>query len=113
MGMTGYVYLNDNNGNKVCHPDTADPIAASGQTKASGTAGDDLTLTVVAGATYALTGVGTAVLAGITGVTSTAANIEWVAPIDKTIIIHIPREKTTLYFEGTVGTKNIYLRRLL
>ena len=111
---SNYTYLQDNNGNRMpSHPGTANPIAASGQTKATATAGDDLTLTVVAGATYALTGIETGALASITGVTSTVANIEWVAPIDTTIIIHIPLGETTLYLEGTVTSKNIYIRRLL
>lgn len=108
-----YNFSLDNNGNK-CPADinAADPIAASGQTKATGTAGDDLTLTVVSGGIYALTGIDTAVLASCTGQTSTAANIEWVAPANQTIQIKIPDGKTTLYFEGTVGSKNVYLRRL-
>jgi len=107
------VHHSDNAGNRVPpHPDIAAPVVASGQTVATGTAGDDKTFTVVAGAVYALTGIGTAVLAGITGVTSTAANIEWVAPADKTIIIKIPIGKTTLYFEGDTSSKNVYLRRL-
>ena len=55
---------------------------------------------------------GTGILISITGVTSTAANIEWVAPIDVTVVITIPEGITTLYFEGTVGTKYIYLQRL-
>ena len=107
------VYHSDNSGNRVPpHSSMANPVAESGQTKATGTAGDDLTLTVVAGATYALTGIGTAILISITGVTSTAANIEWVAPTDSTIIIKIPIGVTTLYFEGDTGTKKIYMSRL-
>lgn len=106
-------FASDNSGNRTpFHPNMANPVAASGQTQATGTAGDDLTLTVVAGATYALTGAGTAVLVSITGVTSTAANIEWVCPTDKTIIIKIPLGKTTLYFEGDTGTKKVYISRL-
>ena len=107
------IILNDNSGNRVPpHPNIANPVPASGQTKATGTAGDDLTLTVVAGATYALTGIGTAVLISITGVTSTSSNIEWIAPADTTIIIKIPIGITTLYLEGDTGTKNIYISRL-
>ncbi len=107
------VYNSDNSGNRVPpHPDEADPVAASGQTKATATAGDDLTLTVVGGERYAITGIGTAVLVITTGQTSTAANIEWVAPADTTIIIRIPIGKTTLYLEGDTSTKNIYLRKL-
>ena len=106
-------YLSDNSGNRVPpDPNMANPVAGSGQTKATGTAGDDLTLTVVAGATYALVGIGTAVLVGTTGVTSIAANIEWIAPDSVTIIIKIPVDKATLYFEGDVGAKNVYITRL-
>lgn len=103
----------DNNGN-LCPPDVnvADPIAASGQTVATGTAGDDKTFTVVGGGIYALTGIGTAVLASCTDVTSTAANIEWVAPANQTIQIKVPEGKTTIYFEGDTSSKNVYLRRL-
>lgn len=109
----GEVYLSDNSGNRVPPtPDMVNPVAGSGQTVATGTAGDDKTFTVVAGAMYAITGIDTAVLMGITGVTSTPANIEWVAGINRTIIIQIPVGKTTLYFEGTADTKNVYLRRV-
>ena len=106
-------YSADNIGN-VCPPDPgcASPVAASGQTKATGTAGADLTLTVVAGASYTVVGIGSAVLLSITGVTSTAANIEWVAPADTTIVIKIPAGATTLYFEGDTSTKNVYIARL-
>jgi len=106
-------YSCDNSGNRVgAGVQSINPVAGSGQTKATGTAGDDLTFTVVGGARYAITGMGTGILISITGVTSTAANIEWVAPIDVTVVITIPEAVTTLYFEGTVGTKNIYLQRL-
>lgn len=107
------VFISDNTGNRVPpHPNIADPVAESGQTQATGTAGDDLTLTIVAGAVYALIGIDTAVLISITGVTSTPANIEWVAAANTTILIKIPIGKTTLYFEGTTGSKNVYLRKL-
>jgi hypothetical protein len=106
-------YSSDNSGNRVgAGVQAINPVAASGQSKATGTAGDDLTLTVVGGARYAITGMGTGILISITGVTSTAANIEWVAPIDVTVVITIPEAVTTLYFEGTVSTKTIYLQRL-
>ncbi len=106
-------YLSDNAGNRVPpHPNEAAPVAASGLTVDTGTAGDDVTLTVVAGATYALICIDANVLASITGVTSTAANVEWVAPDSVTIIIKIPVGKTTLYLEGDVGSKAIRIRRL-
>lgn len=109
----GETYLSDNSGNRVPpDPNLVNPVAASGITKATGTAGDDLTSTVVAGAMYAVTGVDTGVLLSITGATSTPANIEWVAPINTTIIVQIPVGKTTLYYEGTASTKNVYIRRV-
>ena len=106
-------YSCDNSGNRVgAGVQAINPVAASGQTVATATAGDDKTFTVVGGAKYAITGIGTAVLLSITGVTSTAANIEWVAPADTTIIIKIPEGITTLYLEGDTSTKNVYLVRL-
>ena len=106
-------YSSDNSGNRVgAGVQAVNPVAVSGQTVATGTAGDDKTFTVVGGARYAITGIGTAVLLSITGVTSTAANIEWVAPANTTIVIKIPEGVTTLYLEGDTGTKNVYLQRL-
>ncbi len=107
------VFASDNSGNRVVFDvNTTDPVSASGLTVATGTAGDDVTLTVVAGATYALTCIGASVLASTTGVTSTAANVEWIAPAGVTIVIKIPVGKTTLYLEGDTGTKNIRIRKL-
>lgn len=105
--------LFDNAGN-IASPGAvnADPIAASGQTMPTSTAGDDKTVTVVAGARYAITAIGTSLLLSITGVTSTAANIEWVCTPYETIIIKIPSGCTTLYYEGDTSSKNGYLRRL-
>jgi hypothetical protein len=106
-------YSMDNMGNRVpAHPHMHDPVAASGKTQATGTAGDDLTVTLVGGQMYAVTPIGTAVLAGVTGVTSTAANIEWVFPPNVTSIFRMPVDKTTLYCEGDTGSKNIYFSKL-
>lgn len=106
-------FASDNSGNRVgAGVQSINPVAASGQTVATGTAGDDKTFTVVGGARYAITGIGTAVLLSITGVTSTAANIEWVAPANQTVVITIPEGSTTLYFEGDTSSKNVYLQRL-
>lgn len=105
--------INDNNGNIgasgcVC----ADPIAASGITLATGTAGSDVTQTVIGGAIYAITAIGANFLFSITGVTSSAANREWIAASGSTIVIKIPEGKTTLYFEGDANTTYAYMRRL-
>lgn len=107
------IYLSDNAGNRVPpHPNEAAPVAASGLTVDTGSAGDDVTITVVAGTTYALTCIGANVLASITGATSTAANVEWIAADGAVIIIKIPLNKTTLYLEGDVGSKAIRIRKL-
>jgi len=104
---------NDNSGNKVgAHPHCVDPIAASGVTLATGTAGDDVTQTLVAGQRYAITPIGTTILASITGVTSTAENIEWAFPPNVTSIFRMPIGKTTLYFEGDTSSKNAYVRKI-
>lgn len=106
-------YSCDNRGNRTpVHPHVVDPVAASGITIATGTAGDDVTQTLVGGQMYAITPIGTTILAGITGVTSTAANIEWVFPPNVTSIFRMPLGKTTLYFEGDTSSKNAYIRKL-
>lgn len=111
--MNQFTYSVDNSGNRSTpHPGIVDPVAASGQTVDTGTAGDDVTLTVVAGATYALTCIGASVLASITGVTSVAANVEWNIPTNVTVLVHIPVGKTTLYLEGDTGSKAIRIVRL-
>ena len=102
----------DNSGNKVCDPACADPVTASGITISSGTAGNDYTQALAQGQLYAITPIGTNILAGITGVTSTAANIEWVFPSGVTSIFRVPIDKTTLYFEGDTSSKNAYIRKL-
>ena len=114
MGIDNYSL--DNMGNRIpSHPNCADPVAASGQTGATGTAGDDKTFTLEGGKMYVITLVGTAgtaVLASATGVTSTAANIEWVFPAGFNHVFRMPFGKTTLYFEGTESSKNVYIREL-
>jgi len=106
-------YQIDNSGNRVgAGVQAINPVAASGQTVATGTAGDDKTFTVVGGARYVLVGMGTGILASITGVTSTAANIEWFAGANVPMVVKIPEGKTTLYLEGDTSTKNVHLARL-
>jgi hypothetical protein len=108
----GEVFLSDNSGNRVCHPHTVDPVAASGITLATGTAGDDKTQTLVGGQLYAITPIGTTILASITGVTSTAANIEFCFPPNVTSLFRMPIDKTTLYYEGDTSSKNAYARKV-
>lgn len=110
------IYLSDNSGNRISgHSEAVDPVAASGITLATGTAGDDKTQALVGGQMYAITLIGTAgtaILASATGVTSTAANIEFVFPAGVTCQFRMPFGKTTLYFEGTESTKNAYVRKM-
>ena len=109
-------YLCDNSGNTVPpHPNLANPVAASGITLAMTTSGEDYTQTLVEGQMYAITYVATAgkvMFASITGVTSTAANIEWIFYAGVPHIFRMPIGKTTLYFEGNESSKNAYVRKL-
>jgi len=109
-------YSSDNSGNRISGDnESVDPVAASGITVATGTAGDDKTQTLVGGQMYAITLVGTAgtaILASVSGVTSSAENVEWVFPAGVTCQFRMPLGKTTLYFEGTESTKNAYIREL-
>ncbi|KKL14804.1 hypothetical protein LCGC14_2511990 [marine sediment metagenome] len=96
-------------------PSMTHPVAASGITLAMATAGTDYTQDVEQGQSYAVTFVATAakfMLLSITGVTSVAANREWVIMANDTAIIHIPIGKTTLYVECDESSKNAYLRKL-
>lgn len=111
MGQTD-VYLSDNSGNRVAIPKTADPVAASGISISLATAGNDYTGTVVSGQAYIVSCNGGFCLLSTTGVTSTAANIEWCIGDNDTIIIRIPRGKTTLYCESDTNTTALYLRKL-
>lgn len=108
-------FISDNAGNRTPgHPNFADPVAASGITLSTGTAGDDKTQTLVAGQMYAITYVSTAgkrMLASITGVTSLAANIEWVFMANVTYVFRMPVDKTVLYFEADEDD-SAYVRKL-
>lgn len=110
--MTNDTYISDNAGHRVAVPGTANPIVATGQTLADAVIGGDDTVTVVAGAVYAITctAVGAMIL-GIAAVT-TAANIIWVVPANGEAIIVIPSGATALHFAGTVNTTTAYLRRI-
>jgi len=103
----------DNSGNAVpIHPHVADPVAASGITLTITTGGADATQTLDQGQMYVITPIGTTILAGITGVTSTAANIEWVFPPNMSSIFRMPIGKTTLYYEGNTSSTVAYVRKL-
>ena len=103
--------LSDNHGNRAAPGAiNCDPVLASGIELAAVGAGTDYTQTVVAGATYAITipiDDGTW-LFSLTGVTSTAANREWIATEGDTIILKVPVGCTTLYFESdTAGVAHM------
>jgi hypothetical protein len=106
------VYQSDNSGNRASIPEIADPVAASGISFAMATAGSDYTQTVVAGRQYIVTAVAGTILLSITGVTSTAANVEWVIPVGETHIIKIPVGSTTLYGESDTNTSTLRMRTL-
>ncbi|KKK97397.1 hypothetical protein LCGC14_2653170 [marine sediment metagenome] len=108
----GEVYLSDNAGHRVPPADAPDPVAASGQTLTNGTKDTNTTVTVVEGASYALTAqeVGGFYLGILT--TATAANIIWACPVGKTIIISIPSGVTTLHYATDTNSAIGYLRKL-
>lgn len=112
----GEVYLSDNSGNRVPPtPQLADPVAGSGISKTLATSGNDYEQTLVAGEMYIITFVATAglrMLASTTGVTSTAANIEWVFMANTEYIFHMPFGKTTLYCESNATNGYVFLRKL-
>lgn len=111
--MVGEVFLTDNKGNRVpAFASCVDPVPASGITISTGVEGSDVEQTLVAGQLYAIIlqeSDGYAILASATGVTSTAANIEWVFPSNQWCVFRMPYGKTTLYFEGTGGNMTGYI----
>lgn len=113
--MVGEVFLSDNSGNRVPpHPNMANPVAESGVTLDAGknVAGTE---TVVGGQMYAITctgDLGGHWLFSTTGACATASYIEWAACITDTIIIHIPVDKTTLYYLLQDESGQAYMRRL-
>lgn len=104
--------LSDSAGNRVAiGAINCPPVLASGITIAMATAGADYT-GIVAEKTYAVTVSGGFCLFSLTGVTSTAANREWVCEDGDTIVIVVPHGYTTLYCESDANTTNVYLREL-
>ena len=113
--MVGEMFSCDNSGNRVPpHPHCVDPVAGSGITITVAVTGNDYTQTLVGGQLYVITFIGTLgkrILASATGVTSTAANIEWVFHAGYSHIFRMPEDKTTLYYEGD-EVKSAYIRKL-
>ena len=103
-------YLSDNIGNRVApDPGSAVPVAGTGQSVTVTTGGEDDTFTVTAGRYYRMVGVGCAILVSITGVTSTAANVEWCSPANTPILVWVPEGITTIYCEGDTSSTVIRL----
>jgi len=100
--------------NDINLSDAAVPVAGSGQTLTDAATGGDHAVTVVPGATYALTTNDTAANTFLLGVATilTAANILWVCPPSHTIIIRVPSDVTALHYESLVNGGVAYLRRL-
>lgn len=107
------VFLSDNSGNRVpAFRNCINPVPASGITILTGVEGSDVTQALTPGQLYAIIlqeSDGYAILASATGVTSTAANIEWVFPSNQWCVFRMPYDKATLYFEGTGGNMTGYI----
>lgn len=107
-------YSCDNSGNRI-PPDVnaADPVAVSGVKLTDGTIDGEHSTTVVGGARYAFTCIDKKGMTfGIAACHSTMANVLWVCPLRETIIIAIPLEITSLYYNGLENAVYGYLRRL-
>ena len=107
----------DNSGNRVCEPNVADPVAASGITLELVNDGQDYEQELEAGQLY-IVSVGEKdettiiVFAGITGVTSVPANREWIWQAGQDYIFRMPIGKTTLYIETDNSGTNVFFRKL-
>jgi hypothetical protein len=102
--------LNNSAGQKADLVACVKPVLASGVILTAGTANDPYTQTVVAGKRYLLTSNGVGVMwFSVTGVVSTAANIEWCLPKNGQVIIEVPVGKTTLYFSGNTNASIAYM----
>lgn len=107
------VYLSDNAGNRVPpHPDVSAPTLASGQNVSAAAVDTNYSnVTVVAGATYAITCLKGAHIFGI-ATTDTAANCIWACASGKTIVIKIPLSYTALHYKSLDSSRRFILRRL-
>ena len=108
-----------NNGGRLSSPyNDYDPVLASGQLLTATNAATDYTVTVVAGATYAITVVPAAatpagnLVLSVTDVITTAANVEWAAGAGHTLLITIPQGYTTLHYGSNAAATTARLRRL-
>lgn len=87
-------------------------VLASGITLAMANNGVDYN-TTVGEKSYVISAVGGFCLLSLTGVTSVAANIEYVCGDEQTIVMHVPYGKTTLYAESDTDSTNLYIRELV
>lgn len=93
--------LNIDNGgyNTSPHPGQSQPvISQTALILTNGTANDDTTVTVVAGARYRATCTKTGSLRFGLATMSTAGNVRWVCGIGQSIEIQIPNGYTSLHF---------------
>lgn len=104
-------YISDNAGNRV-PPGViaADPVAASGA-RLRPSKNSNTEYTVVAGASYVVTSRKSYFVFGIL-TTVTDANVIWVCPVGKTIVIKIPVNCTSLHYQGYDDNPELHIRRL-
>ena len=105
-------YSCDNSGNKTPpHPDLSDPVLGTGQKVVAGSKDVNATITVVAGATYAITSITGSHIFGL-ATTATDANCVWAVGQGNTIVIKIPAGYTTLHYQTPSDSRVFYLRQL-
>ncbi len=111
--MVGEIFSCDNSGNRTGpHPDISDPVVGSGQNVSAAAQNTNYSnVTVVAGATYAITCIKGAHFFGIAD-TGTAANCIWACGSGKTIVIRIPFDYTALHYQTPDASRRFILRRL-
>ena len=109
----GEFFACDNSGNRCGpHPDISDPVAGSGQNVSAAAQNTNYSnVTVVAGATYAITCIKGAHIFGIAD-TGTTTNCIWACGSGKTIVIRIPFGKTALHYQTPDASRRFILRRL-
>lgn len=106
------IFLSDNSGHRVPPADAPDPVQGTGQLLTNASADTDTSATVVGGKRYVFTSMKTgAFYFGVADVT-TPANVAWVCPLEKTIIIVIPAGVTTLHYATDTINGKGYLREL-
>lgn len=106
------VFLSDNAGHRVPPADAPDPVQGTGQLLTNAAADTDTSATVEGGKAYVFTALTIGgFYFGVAAVT-TAANVAWVCPIGKTVIIVIPAGVTTLHYATDTINGKGYLREL-